>query len=190
MAECQRVRGFGPPGWCKGQRSVPRRQLAAVGEPLAGVFYAHPLNPSAKSRTVRRVSVSQYIPRCGVPREGLRNLVGQPHLRKILGDAEMNDFSPLMVKHDQGIQDPKRRGCDDEHVYRHGSLALADLGSVCEGIFHTVPDMARNFDTISVRPGHEGNLMRPYFAAHGRDGVAEGQDCFWIPGGGSRLELS
>jgi hypothetical protein len=38
--------------------------------------------------------------------------VGQPHLREILGDAEMNDFSPLMVKHNQGIQDPKRRGRD------------------------------------------------------------------------------
>src|SRR5215470_13094829 len=40
------------------------------------------------------------------------------------------------------------------------SLALADLGSICEGIFHTVPDMSRNFDTISVRPRHERNLMR------------------------------
>ena len=74
--------------------------------------------------------------------------------------------------------------------FAHLSLALADLGGICEGIFHTVPDMARNFDTISARPGHERNLMRPYFAAHGRDGVAKGQDCFWIPGGGSRLEFS
>jgi hypothetical protein len=34
--------------------------------------------------------------------------------------AEMDDFSPVMVKHDQGIQDPKRRGRDHEHVDRHG----------------------------------------------------------------------
>src|SRR5712691_10751159 len=70
------------------------------------------------------------------------------------------------------------------------SLTLADLGGVGESIFHTLPDMARNFDTISARPGHERNLMVPYFAAHGRDGVAEGEDCFWIPSGGSRFELS
>jgi putative ABC transport system substrate-binding protein len=32
------------------------------------------------------------------------------------------------------------------------SLTLADLSGVSEGIFHSVPDMARNFDTISARP--------------------------------------
>src|ERR1700681_1998086 len=32
--------------------------------------------------------------------------------------------------------------------------------------------------------------MAPYFAAHRRDGIAEGQEYFWIPGSGSRLELS
>ena len=32
------------------------------------------------------------------------------------------------------------------------SSTLADLGSVGEGIFHALPDMARNFDTISARP--------------------------------------
>ena len=31
----------------------------------------------------------------------------------ILGHAEMNDFSPDVVKHDQGIEDPKRRGGDN-----------------------------------------------------------------------------
>src|ERR1700687_5225320 len=69
------------------------------------------------------------------------------------------------------------------------SLTLADLGGVGESIFHAVPDMARNFDTISVRPGHERNLVVPDFASHGGDGVAEGEDCFWIPCGGSRFEL-
>ena len=36
---------------------------------------------------------------------------------------------------------------------RHAlSSTLADLGSVGEGIFHALPDMARNFDTVSARP--------------------------------------
>jgi hypothetical protein len=57
------------------------------------------------------------------------------------------------------------------------SLTSADLGG--EGIFHTLPDMGGNFDTISARPGHERNLVVPDLAAHGRDGVAEGDDCFF-----------
>jgi hypothetical protein len=70
------------------------------------------------------------------------------------------------------------------------SFTLAGLSGVCESVLHSMPDMARNFYTIPVWPGHERNLMSPYFAAHGRDGVAEGQGGFWIPGSGSRLELS
>ncbi len=50
--------------------------------------------------------------------------------------------------------------------------------------------MARNFYTVSARPGHERNLIVPDFAAHGRDRVAEGQDRFWIPCSGSRREPS
>ena len=37
-------------------------------------------------------------------------------------------------------------------LHRVLSSTLADLGSVGEGIFHALPDMARNFDTISARP--------------------------------------
>jgi len=70
------------------------------------------------------------------------------------------------------------------------SLTLADLCGVGERIFHALPDMARDFYTVPARPGHERNLMRPYFAAHGGDSVAEGENSFWIPSGGSRLELS
>jgi hypothetical protein len=32
------------------------------------------------------------------------------------------------------------------------SLTLADLRGVGEGIFHSQPDMAWNFDTVSARP--------------------------------------
>jgi hypothetical protein len=70
------------------------------------------------------------------------------------------------------------------------NLTLADLGGVSECIFHALPDMARNLYTVSARPGHERNLMRPYFTAYGCDRVAECHDRFWIPCGGSRLKLS
>jgi len=32
--------------------------------------------------------------------------------------------------------------------------------------------------------------MAPYFATYGRDGIAEGEGCFWIPGGDPGFELS
>jgi hypothetical protein len=70
------------------------------------------------------------------------------------------------------------------------SLSLAYSGGMSECIFHSVPDMVWNFYTVSARPGHERNLMVPDLTAHSRDGVAEGQDRFWIPCGRSRLELS
>ena len=68
------------------------------------------------------------------------------------------------------------------------SLTLADLGGVSECIFHALPDMARNLYTVSARPGHEKNLMRPYFTAYGCD-VAECHDRFWIPCGGLGLSF-
>src|SRR6202140_1137373 len=54
------------------------------------------------------------------------------------------------------------------------SLSLAYSGGVSECIFHSVPDMVRNFYTVSALPGHERNLMVTDLAAHSRDGVAEG----------------
>ena len=38
------------------------------------------------------------------------------------------------------------------------SLTLADSGGVSESIFHALPDMVRNFYTVSAWPGHERNL--------------------------------
>src|ERR1700681_1631912 len=69
------------------------------------------------------------------------------------------------------------------------SLSLAYSGGVSECIFHSVPDMVRNFNTVSAWPGHERNLMVPDFAADRCDRVAEGQDRFRIPCGSSGLEL-
>ena len=54
----------------------------------------------------------------GVPRKGLGHLARKPDLCRILADIEVDDFSAVMAKHDQSIQDPKRRGCHNEHVDR------------------------------------------------------------------------
>jgi hypothetical protein len=74
-------------------------------------------------------------------------------------------------------------------VYKPGAqLDFIELCGVGESVCHTVPDLARNFYNFSALPGHERNLLRPDFAAHSGDGVAEGELGFWIPGGGSRRE--
>jgi hypothetical protein len=56
------------------------------------------------------------------------------------------------------------------------SLTLADLGRVRESILHASPDMHWNFYTVSAWPGHERNLMHPYFASNCRNGIAEGEN--------------
>jgi hypothetical protein len=68
-----------------------------------------------------------------------------------------------------------------EVLKRTLSLTLADLSCVGERIFHSAPDVAWNFDTISARPRHERNLVTPDFAANCGDRIAERGDCFLIP---------
>jgi len=75
-------------------------------------------------RTIRCVSVPQQIAGCGLPGKGLGHLARKPDLCGIFSHLEMNDFSAVMAKHDQGIENPKRRGCHNEHVDRR------DIGQV------------------------------------------------------------
>ena len=77
-----------------------------------------------------------------------------------------------------------------ERIKKDYAIAMVPTDGVGERVLHSVPDMARNFDTISARPGHERNLLSPDFAAHCGDGIAEGYNCFRIPGGGFGQELS
>ena len=70
------------------------------------------------------------------------------------------------------------------------SSTLANSCGVCERIFHALPNMAWNFDTVPAWPGRERNLMAPDFTACRGYGVTEGEDCFWIPCGGFRFYLS
>ena len=42
----------------------------------------------------------------------------EPILIGVFGDFEVNDLSAVMAQHDQGIEKPKRRGHNNEHVDR------------------------------------------------------------------------
>src|SRR3954470_16944796 len=68
-------------------------------------------------------------------------------------------------------------------------LGFSHSRCVSKCIFHALPDMARNFYAVSAWPRHERNLVMPDFATDSRDCIAECQDRFWIPCGGSRFEF-
>ena len=73
----------------------------------------------------------------------------------LLGRKLARDEGPSEVKHLYGLLAfplSKFPEPDGNGVEETLSLTLADLGGVGEGIFHSVPDMARNFDTVSARP--------------------------------------
>ena len=76
----------------------------------------HRLDTIAEGLPIRSVAVSQQKARRGVPGEGLGDLASQPALCWVLGDIEMDDFSPLMAEDDQGVEKLKPCRYDNEHV--------------------------------------------------------------------------
>ena len=76
----------------------------------------HRLDAIAKVLTIRCIPIPQQIAGCGLPREGLGHLACKPILRGVFGDLEVNDPSTVMTEDDQGIEKPKSRGYNNEHV--------------------------------------------------------------------------
>jgi hypothetical protein len=54
------------------------------------------------------------------PTEGFSHLMREPELGRILGDIEVNDPSAVVTDDDQAVEQPERRGRNDEHVDGHG----------------------------------------------------------------------
>ena len=67
-------------------------------------------------RAIRFVPVPQQIARRSIPWKGLGHLAGKPVLRGIFSDVEVNNFSAVMTEDDEGIEKPKSRGYNNEHV--------------------------------------------------------------------------
>src|SRR5215468_4799760 len=70
------------------------------------------------------------------------------------------------------------------------SSTLSNSCGLGKRILHAIPDLAWNFYAISVRPGHERNLMTADFAAYSSDRITEGEDRFWVQSSGPGLEFS
>ena len=81
-----------------------------------GFLDRHRPNTISEGLTARRIAVSQQKARRRIPGEGLGDLARQPDLCWVLGDFEMDDFSPLMAEDHQGIEKPKPSRYDNEHV--------------------------------------------------------------------------
>src|SRR5580700_6970883 len=176
-------------------RSIPGYATSSLTAPMRATSSRTPC-PNSEPGLLK--SSNDPIPRkasrfCrvdGLSREhshGSTDAAGSPKTSRPPSQARLPGFSsPISAALRGGSQ-----GLESNQVFisRTLSLTLADSGGVSESIFHALPDMVRNFYTVSAWPGHERNLMVPNFAADRCDRVAEGQDRFWIPCGGSRLEL-
>ena len=46
------------------------------------------------------------------------NVAREPALRWVLGDTEVNDSPTIVAEDDQGVEEPKRRRCNDKHFER------------------------------------------------------------------------
>jgi hypothetical protein len=61
---------------------------------------SHRSDTILEPNTIRRISVSYQIARCGVPGKGLGDLPREPGLGRVLGDLEMDDPSSMVTKLD------------------------------------------------------------------------------------------
>ena len=60
-------------------------------------------------------------------------------------------------------------------------LDFIELRGIGECVCRAVPQLARNFNSVPVGPGHEKSLMVPDLAAHRRNGIAESAVSLWVP---------
>ena len=96
--------------------------------------------------TVARVLAQAGLPRIGPPARRSQVEPYLPFIHQTLEKFPTLTASRLYAM----VCERGYRGSGDH--FRHLISTLADLGSVGEGIFHALPDMARNFDTVSARP--------------------------------------
>ena len=117
--------------------------------------------------------------------QALRLTDENPDIDLILLDLTLPDRCGL------GMLAELRESCPATSVVVMSAHQLGFSHSRCVSkcIFHALPDMARNFYAVSAWPRHERNLVMPDFATYSRDCIAECQDRFWIPCGGSRFEF-
>src|ERR1035441_10505116 len=79
---------------------------------------SHRLNAIAEAPTIRCVTIPQQIAGRNVPRKRLGHLACEPVLGWMRSNNEVNNLSSVVAKDDHGVEQPKRRGYNNEHIDR------------------------------------------------------------------------
>ena len=67
--------------------------------------------------TVSRITISDQVARDIVPRKSLRDLLCNPFRRRVGGDRERHDASPIVSENHQSVEEPKADRRDDKKIY-------------------------------------------------------------------------
>src|ERR1700674_175550 len=117
-------------GFCQGLRGA-----------LRTCSMPYTLDASLKALAVDRIAIPQQIPRSGIPREGLDDLLGRPLRSRICGDVEMDNPAPVTCQHEHDEEHLKTdRGHGEEidrYKFRH---VVLQERSPCRGGWFAVAD--------------------------------------------------
>ncbi len=84
----------------------------------------HCSDPSLEYLSVDAVAVSDEVFGRRVPRKGLRDLAGDPISRRIGGDRDMNQPTPVMAQDDEAEQQFEGRGGNHEDIDRGNAVGV------------------------------------------------------------------
>ena len=143
--------------------------ISGVGETLAGIVLAELPEPdvlgsSAAAAAYAGLNPQQYRSGTSINRPARISKIGNAVLRTALYMPALSAmrYNPVVAALVNRLKEQGRLKGKQIVIAAMRKLlvlcfgvlnsTLADLGSVGEGIFHALPDMARNFDTVSARP--------------------------------------
>jgi hypothetical protein len=92
-------------------RILPRRSRGYFD-----FFNAHVPHSILKRLSVDRVPIPQEITRCGVPWEGIHELLGRPLGGGVLGDIKMHDATTLVSQQDEHEEHSAVNGWHGEEI--------------------------------------------------------------------------
>jgi hypothetical protein len=82
-------------------------------------FDPHMAHPLSKSVPINAVPIAQQIPRGGLPRKSVHDLLSRPLDGGMLRDVHTHDPSPFMGEDDQDEEDPEPHGRDHKEIEGH-----------------------------------------------------------------------
>jgi len=127
----------------------------------------HFLNPHGLRRGLqgveRVIAIVDQVSRRLVPREGLAKLLGRPRRRRMRGDRDVPDASPIVGEEHQDEQEAAGRGRDHEEIGRYD---LADVipqerPPGLRGRLAPAPHVSRDRRLTDVEPEFQQFAMNP-----------------------------